>query len=120
MKRMLSFTIILVAVLGLCAGLTAAGDEGKWTGEVLDLSCYDDRGAKGTSHATCASTCLKNGKPMGLLTSDGDVVTLKAGEDSAPFESLKALAGKQAVVEGALAEEDGKKVVTVTRSKAAA
>ncbi len=43
------------------------------TGEIVDLACYLDHGARGMKHQQCALTCLKNGEPMGLLTSEGKV-----------------------------------------------
>ncbi len=115
-------TFVSLSILTLLAviGLTAVADEGSWTGEVVDLACYVNNGAKGSDHAGCAKSCVKNGQPMGLLTDDGTLVLLamdhKNGE---PFEALKDLAGGQAEVSGKLAEKDGMKIVTVTGSKAA-
>lgn len=112
-------TIAVALTLFLCAALAAiAGDEGSWTGEVVDLKCYESRGAKGADHAACAAKCLESGEPMGLLTDDGTVVLLKAGSPAKAYDSLKSLAGRKASVTGVLAEKDGMKVVTVTGAKA--
>ena len=120
-KLLLGFS--LVAVLGatvLVAPAVAEGEEGSWTGEVVDLACYVAKGAKGADHAGCAKSCVKNGQPMGLLTEDGTLVLLSADhKDGAPYEALKDLAGETASVSGTLAEKDGMKVVTVTGSQAA-
>ena len=117
-KRLVSFivfSVLLTAVVAL-----ADDHEGTWTGEVMDLACYINQGAKGGDHADCAKTCVKNGQPMGLLTDDGTLVLLAADyRDGAPYEALKELAGEKAQVSGKLAEKDGMKVVTVTGSKAA-
>ncbi len=117
-------TLVLLSFLTLLAvtGLTAVADhhEGSWTGEVLDLACYVGNGAKGSDHAGCAKSCVKNGQPMGLLTDDGTLVLLAADhKNGKPYEALKDLAGDKAQVSGKLAEKDGMKVVTVTGSKAA-
>lgn len=113
----LSF-LALLAVIGLTA--TADHHEGSWTGEVVDLACYVANGAKGSDHAGCAKSCVKNGQPMGLLTDDGTLVLLAADhKNGKPYDALKELAGDKAEVSGTLAEKDGMKVVTVTGSRAA-
>lgn len=118
MKKMLLLSIALV--LTVSAVTVADGDQGQWTGEVMDVACYVGSGAKGSDHAGCAKSCVKNGQPMGLLTDDGTLVLLAADhKDGAPYEALKDLAGGMAEVTGVLAEKDGMKVVTVTGSKAA-
>ncbi len=115
-KLAASFAFLLLLV----TGLTATADSGSWTGEVVDLACYVGKGAKGSEHAGCAKSCVKNGQPMGLITDDGTLVLLAADhKDGGPFEALKDLAGEKAEVAGTLAEKDGMKVVTVTGSKAA-
>lgn len=118
--RNASLKLLVVAfAFALTAGVALA-DHHSWTGEVLDIQCYEKQGAHGEAHADCAKKCVKGGAPMGLLTDDGTVVLLKAGKDAAPYESLKDLAGEMAEVTGELAEKDGKKVLTVTGAKAAA
>ncbi len=114
--------MMLPLALVLVAGISLADDhEGSWTGEVVDLACYVTQGAHGADHAGCAKSCVKNGQPMGLLTSDGTLVLLSADhKDGDPYEALKEWAGAEATVMGSLAEKDGMKVVTVTGSKAGA
>ena len=120
MKRNVIF-LCLLALLAVGANVSAEHHEGSWTGEVVDLACYINQGAKGADHAGCAKSCVKNGQPMGLLTDDGTLVLLAANhKDGAPYEALKDMAGDTAEVMGTLAEKDGMKVVTVTGSKAAA
>ena len=112
--------ISLAVVLAVAAMAIADGDEGTWTGEVVDLACYVPQGAKGAEHAGCAKSCVKNGQPMGLLTDDGTLVLLASDhKDAKPYEALKDMAGGMAEVSGTLAEKDGMKVVSVTGSKAA-
>ena len=40
-------------------------------GEVVDVSCYLHKGAKGEGHKDCAVACAKNGGALGILTKDG-------------------------------------------------
>ncbi len=119
-KILLGCALVIVLSSALVGGALADDNEGTWTGEVVDLACYVAKGAKGTDHAGCAKSCVKNGQPMGLLTDDGSLVLLSADhKDGTPYEALKDLAGAKAEVMGSLAERDGMKVVTVTGSKAA-
>lgn len=116
-KKLTLLSLALVLAVSVAA---IAGDEGTWTGEVIDLACYVGSGSKGADHADCAKSCLKSGQPMGLLTDDGTLVLLVADyRDGEPWEALKDLAGEKAEVSGTLAEKDGMRVVTVTGSKAA-
>ncbi len=121
MSKKITISLSIATVLTvMCLAAFADHHEGSWTGEVVDLACYVGQGAKGSDHAGCAKSCVKNGQPMGLLTDDGTLVLLAADhKDGEPYEALKDLAGAQAQVSGSLAEKDGMKVVTVTGSKAA-
>ncbi len=56
----LSFLVLLAV------GLSAVADEGTWTGEVLDLACYINNGAKGSDHAGCAKSCPAVGACRGV------------------------------------------------------
>ena len=119
MKKRL--VLLSLAALLLLATVATAGEEGSWTGEVVDLACYVGSGAKGPDHAGCAKACVKAGQPMGLLTDDGTLVLLAADhKDGSAFEATKELAGELAEVTGELAEKDGMKVVTVQGVKKAA
>ena len=120
MKSRAFIPLFLETFLAGFAFNLAAGDDGTWTGEVVDLACYVGNGAKGADHAGCAKSCVKNGQPMGLLTDEGKLVLLAADhKNGEPYEALKELAGQKASVNGSLAEKDGMKIVTVTGSKAA-
>lgn len=39
-------------------------------GEVVDVSCYLQLGKTGPKHADCGAKCVRNGQPIGLLTSN--------------------------------------------------
>ncbi len=38
-------------------------------GEVVDVSCYLQLGKTGPKHADCGGKCVRNGQPIGILTS---------------------------------------------------
>ena len=118
-KSLISLAVVLLvaATLGLVA---EEGQEGSWTGEVLDLACYVSHEAHGADHAGCAKKCVQNGQPMGLLTADGDVFLLAADHGNGdPYASLKDLGGERAEVTGVLSEKGGMKMITVKGAKAA-
>ncbi len=50
------------------------------TGEIVDYSCYLQVGKHGAKHRDCGQKCLKNGQPIGLLTSDGKLYLLMEEE----------------------------------------
>ena len=43
------------------------------TGEVVDVSCYMQLGKTGPKHADCGAKCVRNGQPIGLLTSSKEL-----------------------------------------------
>jgi len=93
-----------------------AQEEGSWTGEVVDLDCYVANGSKGDDHAQCAKTCIASGKPMGLLTENGDVMLLVPGSSA---EALTALAGHKAEVKGKKSANGGITMIVVSDAKKA-
>ena len=120
-RRLLGSSIVLTLVAGalMVPALGFAAEKAVTVkGEIVDLACYLDHGAKGEKHKACALTCLKNGEPMGLLTSDGTVYLLLAPhEDAKAFEEAKALAAEQVEVTGAPAEKAGIKGLLVESVK---
>jgi hypothetical protein len=61
-------------------------------GEVVDMMCYLDHGAKGEKHKGCATKCIEGGGPVGLLTEEGHLYLVVG--DHAPMN--KELAPKAA------------------------
>jgi hypothetical protein len=58
------------------------GEEMTLRGEVVDISCYRQKGVRdgtGATHVACAKTCVAQGKALGLL-SEGDGLFRIAGE----------------------------------------
>lgn len=111
----LSFALAFVL---LAAGVGVAAEEDSWTGEIVEKACFVQRAAHGPDHAACAKRCFERGGDVALLTGDGELLILRAGDDAAPFEALKGMAGAKAKVTGEMGEDDGGyKVVVVTASE---
>ena len=60
----------ILLALGMSTLAARAAETKTVTGEVVDLMCYLDHGAKGEKHASCAQMCIKSGGPVGILTAD--------------------------------------------------
>ncbi len=75
------------------------------TGEIVDMMCYVDHGAKGAKHASCAEKCIKSGGPVGIL-SDGKAI-LVVGDHKPMNDELAPLAGKTVTLKGKMAENGG-------------
>ena len=82
------------------------------TGEVVDMGCWLGHAARGEKHISCATKCLNQGMPMGLLTSNGTLYLVTLDHDNAdPYESLKSMAGKNATVTGEVLTRSGIKAI---------
>jgi hypothetical protein len=120
MLSVLALAFVLSGV-AIAADAHAAAPAKTWTGEIVDLACYNTHSAKGAGHTDCAKKCVKNGQPVGLATADGDLFLLSADHaDGKPFEAVKDMAGSNAQVTGTMAEKGGIKMITVTGVKPAA
>jgi hypothetical protein len=92
-------------------------------GEIIDLSCYLQVGKHGDKHKDCGQKCARNGQPIGLLTSDGDVYML-IDEEHDPRRDGMTEFRKQAIehmasvvrVHGTSTEVAGQKAIYVTGS----
>jgi hypothetical protein len=99
----------------LCAILTLAtcgfaAEEKSLTGEVVDLMCYVENGAKGDGHKGCAEKCIKGGGPVGLLS--GDQVYLVVGDHKTLNDELAPHASKTVTLKGKVSERSGMKMIT--------
>ena len=83
-----------------------AGNTVTLKGEVVDMACYLDHGARGAEHAECAATCIKSGLPVGLKADNGKTYLL-IGEHSAINDQLVAYAGKTISIKGKAVSRDG-------------
>jgi hypothetical protein len=104
----------LIAV-GICWGLgtavpAARADNATIKGEVVDLMCYLDHGARGAKHEGCARTCIESGGPVRILTQDNQLY-LVIGEHKPMNKELAPYAGKTITIKGKVVERDGMKMV---------
>jgi hypothetical protein len=122
MKNLVSFTLVAALALFTASQLAIADDSHKGaaektvsksvTGEVIDMGCYLAHGAKGEKHVSCATKCLAQGMPMGVLTSNGTLYLVTLDHENAdPYNSLKDMAGKQVTVTGGLLNRNGMKAI---------
>ncbi len=105
MKKLLIASLILSGGLVLADKPKAAAKD-KITGEVVDVTCFANHGAKGEKHAACAQKCLASGMPAGILA-DGVLYIATMGDHSAPSTKLAPWAGKMVTAEGSKIEKDG-------------
>jgi hypothetical protein len=108
-------TLTVGAILALRA--LSMGAEEKTTaqtqtikGEVVDLMCYLDHGAKGEKHKGCAKKCIEGGGPVGLLTAD-DRLYLVIGDHQPINKELSAKAAQTVTLKGKVVERNGMKMI---------
>lgn len=96
-----------------------AQDETKTvSGEVLDMACYMAKGAHGEKHKGCAASCIKDGAPMGLLTSDGKVYLLVENHNKKEaYAKVKDHAGEKITVKGTASVKGGLQGLVVDELK---
>jgi hypothetical protein len=82
-----------------------AGAAKEVTGEIVDMMCYVDHNATGDKHASCGSTCIKGGGPVGIV-SDGKAY-LVVGEHKPMNDQLADYCGKTVTLKGKMAERGG-------------
>jgi hypothetical protein len=108
-------TLVLGASLALPALCSAAEskDSGKIEtikGEVVDLMCYLDHGAKGDKHKGCATKCIEGGGPVGLLTEEGHLY-LVVGDHAPMNKELAPKAAQTVTLKGKVVEKHGVKMI---------
>jgi hypothetical protein len=120
-------TSILLAATMVCISVPAIAHEGHHapgekavtrtiTGEVVDMGCWLGHAARGADHVSCATKCLNQGMPMGLLTSNGTLYLVTLDHDDAdPYNRLKDMAGKDVSITGALLSRSGMKAIEASK-----
>ena len=108
-------TLALGASLALPALLLGADEKAPEAtqtikGEVVDLMCYLDHGAKGEKHKGCAKKCIESGGPVGLLTAD-DQLYLVIGEHQPINKELAGKAAQTVTLKGKVVERNGMKMI---------
>jgi hypothetical protein len=115
----------IAAILALASGLSISGAEKAGTptdvtlkGEIVDLACYLEQGARGPDHRKCAVECARMGQPLGLLSEDGKLYILVADhQNPAAFQKAREMAGEQVELTGETAQRDGVSALTVHAAK---
>lgn len=106
MKNLLIASLLLTGSLALAQKPKAKAGSDKITGEVVDVTCFANHGAKGEKHAACAQKCLSGGMPAGILA--GNVLYIATMSDhSSPSAKLAEWAGKTVTAEGTKVDKNG-------------
>jgi len=100
---------LAMPILSFAAAEKSSGETKTITGEVVDLMCYLDHGAKGEKHKSCAEKCIKSGGPVGLLS--GDQLYLVIGEHQPMNEELAPKAAQTVTLKGKVVERNGMKMI---------
>jgi len=91
------------------------------TGELVDTGCYLGHASKGQSHAECATMCIDQGMPMGVLTQKGQLYLVTMNHDNPDaFNKLKKMAGKNVAVTGHVYTRAGLTAIEIDSFKPAA
>ena len=101
---------LALPVLSLGADEKASAATQTIKGEVVDLMCYLDHGAKGEKHKGCAKKCIESGGPVGLLTAD-DQLYLVIGDHQPLNKELSAKAAETITLKGKVVERNGMKMI---------
>ncbi len=101
---------LAVTVHGWAAESKGGGQTQTLTGEIVDLMCYLDHGAKGEKHKGCASKCIKGGGPVGLLTEDNQLY-LVIGDHKPLNDTLADKAAQTVTLKGKVVERNGMRMI---------
>ncbi len=101
---------LALPTLVLGAEEKASGKTETIKGEVVDLMCYLDHGAKGEKHKGCATKCIESGGPVGLLTAD-DQLYLVIGDHKPMNKELASKAAQTVTLKGKVVERNGVKMI---------
>jgi len=119
MKKRLLIALLALALVAGAAVVGAAGQKTTITGEVIDLVGFVQKGARGEEHADAGRYHAENGFPVGILTEEGEIY-VAVYRNPAPASGLETangelapLMGKQVVVQGAVAEAAGIKIIEI-------
>jgi len=111
-----------VAYAGSDQGRNEESDKGKaemttLQGELVDLVCYLDQGAKGASHKACAAKCAGMNLPVGLLTNDGDLYLVLAADHKPTGDLCKGKMVNIVSITGKVADKGGLKAIFASEIK---
>lgn len=115
----LALMVATIAFVGIMA-VPAVADEMTITGELVDHTCYTNRGAEngsGSGHAQCAKDCAMKGMPVALVTDGGDVYILAGSVTSDNNAALVPHMSHTVELTGDISESGGTKTITTDAVK---
>lgn len=77
--------LMFAAGVAVQVGAAETASEKSVTGTLEDSYCYGTMGAKGASHKQCAIKCAKEGIPVSLVDSSGNIYVLLPPKNAAPM-----------------------------------
>ena len=118
MKGHLSAKVLVGVLATLLIGIAASAQQQKQTqtikGEVVDLWCYMDHGARGPKHKACAVACAKLGNPIGIVNAKGNVYVAVGSElHQSDRERLIEKMAQQVTVTGRVVSRGGMRMIYV-------
>jgi len=88
------------------------------SGELVDTGCYTAHLGKGASHASCATMCINQGMPMGVLTPKGVLYLVTMDHDNPDaYNKLKTMAGKKVAITGHVYARSGLTAIEIDSFK---
>ncbi len=111
---LIAFAIILMGVIQVYAAETVTVK-----GELIDTYCYSLMGAKGASHKSCATACVKKGIPAGLLE-DGTnkvYILLPNKDNSGLPPSVAEKMSEKVTITGKVYSQGGSQFLTIESIK---
>ena len=118
MKGHISTKVLVGLLATLLIGIAGFAQQNKQTktikGEVVDLWCYMDHGARGEKHKACAVACAKMGNPIGIVDSEGNVyVAVGAGLHQPYRDELIEKMAQEVTATGTVVSQGGLKMIYV-------
>ena len=118
MRRHISARVLVGVLATLLIGIASFAQQEKPTqtvkGEVVDLWCYMDHGARGPKHKACAVACAKMGNPIGIVDSEGNVYVAVGSELHQPDrERLIEKMAQEVTVTGRVVSRGGLRMIYV-------
>ncbi len=106
----IALSALLLTGIAVAVSIHAApaGNEVSIKGEVVDLFCFLDSGARGAGHKTCATACATAGVPIGIVDADGNVyLALGSANHQNPKDLLVSHMADTVTVSGTLVKKGG-------------
>ena len=118
MKGQISAKVLVGVLATLLIGIASFAQQEKPVqtvkGEVVDLWCYMDHGARGQKHKACAVACAKMGNPIGIVDGEGNVYVAVGSELHQPDrERLIEKMAQDVTVTGTVVSRGGLRMIYV-------